>query len=382
MSHLHRAFLPLVLALALSGCMPNPAEPTSPTAAPIADSGASSEPAGPPTSLVGLGCDELVSLTTIQAALSTEVVARPVAPRPYGPSTALYDVALLQDGGTQCLWSNGDPLDFTEGYEEVRFSILPNAGDVWAATRARLLMTDDEIVLGGGAPVTFGDESVTDCASDDHGYYGTCLFEVLTGEYWLSFAITGVTETAGSGNAGDAIVRAVADAVGARPAPGPQWAPPAGTRPAPSDCAGVLPVADIRSALGEASIDEDFAYDSSPSFLDGASFAQAGAAHCGWRTPVDWIDPSGAGRYVVIFELAVLEGGSWYWDGSAEPPHVAGAVLTPVAGVGDAAWGSCHSAYPECTLHVLKDNTWFVLSSENAVTDLSAVVALAHEVVD
>ena len=54
--------------------------------------------------------------------------------------------------------------------------------------------------------------------------------------------------------------------------------------------------------------------------LDPPVVAQAGGILCTWRTPLDWVDPTPAARGEVTVYVAVLPGGSWFWDGASEPP--------------------------------------------------------------
>lgn len=369
---------PFVLSLAivalLAGCSPVTPEPA-PSASSTAGETVVETAAAAPSPLVEATCDELAPLEVVQAALAPDVVPREQPPRAYSPAFPLFQVAVAQLGGRECLWANGDPEDYAEDSRFVRLSVLPGASSAWAASRALLNGINDDGAIGGGAAVAFGDESSTDCASEDHGYYGTCTFDVLVGEYWLAFEITGVP-IEGTGNRADVLVSHVAASVAALAAPAASWPLPAGAYLAPDTCDGLIPLADVRTQVGVSELVEDFGQQWSAGVLSDAAFAQAEGLHCNWNTPADWVDPTPAGRYVAYVELTILPGSAWYLDGLTEPPHQTSVALAPVAGVGDAAWGGCNSTYAECSLHVLVDNSWLVFASSNG--GLPAVTALAQ----
>ena len=151
-----------------------------------------SQPA-PPVSLNGIDCDDLVSTATVQAALAPDVVIMSPEARLGMWQSGFYDATIQQAGGIVCLWGNGDPARRLR-----RGSVCSHAADTppcisdWEARRDTWGVSG---ISGTWAwPVLdIGDESLSDCGSEDHGYYGTCRFYVRVGEYWLDFDIYGVS---------------------------------------------------------------------------------------------------------------------------------------------------------------------------------------------
>ena len=378
MSFAPSAVLAFALVLALAGCGVPGASPVPPSDSPFprATQEPEPEPTGPPVSLHGTDCDDLVSTATVHAALAPDVVIMSPEARLGMWQSGFYDAAIQQAGGIVCLWGNGDPGDYADGRYVATLRILPRALSAWEANRDIWEGIRDGRGLGGGPVLTVGDESLSDCASEDHRYYGTCQFFVRVGEYWLDFDIYGVPVPTEVGpNPADAIVREVAETVGSLPDSGATWGPPAGTREAPADCAAGYSVDAIRAAFGVAEVRQE--PESAIAAIEAPALAQSRGLTCGWRTPLDWVDPTAAGRTGVYITVQILPGASWYWDGEVAPPYrVDIRTLSEMEGIGDAAWGDCFNG--NCTVHAIKDNTWYALSFPYQVDDMGSIATLAN----
>ena len=374
------SILALTTIALLAGCQPTPAG--SDDRLPVS---ASSDPvtapvAAAPVSLVGTDCAGLLSLAAVQSTLSTDVVlVDPLGSNISTPSGPLVDTAIAQDGGIKCVWRNGDP-DVVSEYRGVTLWLLPNADAAWAARADDLNAADDQVDILGGAPIEYGDESITDCGgTEDPWYYGTCFYNLRVGSYWLSIEIDGMLQDSAE-HSGRPVLEAATAAVEALPAPAAAWTPPAGSASLASSCEGAVPLATARSAISISTLIAEPTYKSGYE-AETAALYDVDALYCVWDTPADWVDPAGE-TFGVQITLVAIPGAEWAWSGTAAPPHDTEYALAPVTGIGVAAWGGCRSDFDACELQVLSRGTWFSIDSGYTRGSLTPLITIGTALID
>lgn len=373
--------LAVALTAVLAGCQPTPSRPdargpvpasSAPTAAPAA--------ALAPVSLIGTDCGGLVPLAAVQSALGPDVA--PVAstvPDFSTDWTPLVDTAIAQDGGLKCVWRNG-AYDAVDVYRAVTLTLLPNASRSWAAHASLLHEMDDAVDILGGAPVRYGDESISDCGGEeDPWYYGTCYYNVRVGDYWLSVVIEGMAQDSPE-HAGRPVLEAATAAIVVLPTPAAAWTPPPGSAALAPSCDEAVPLASARATMGIPTLVLEDASNTGAYEVETGALSDARALNCVWITPSDWVDPAGE-SYGLQVNLVAIPGGVWAWSGTSAPPHADGYAFAPVTGIGDAAWGGCRTDYDACQLQVLSHGTWFIVDGGGTHGSLSPLIGFGAAII-
>lgn len=269
------------LVLALVGCAPTPASDSSDTPS------ASSSPAlaKTPVPALPLTCAQLFTIGGVQAHLH-DTVSTKIDETHVGP--ALFDLALLQAGGTECGWGgqNGTDGAYDTG---VVIKILPDAATEFAA---RELPTIGPLVSG-----TIGSSSLYYCPD---GGVDWCTGDALAGNYWVTFQLGDANGAEGSGDATveaimNPLVAAIAKAGGTVAA----WAQPAKPFDGAALCSASTAPALVSAALGApATVGDAYELDGLPA----AAATRAGMVRCSWSAG----DNSSLG-------VDVLPGGSWVY---------------------------------------------------------------------
>ncbi len=371
-------------SIALTGCGAAPpvgevAPPRSPVAATPSPTPTEEAPAFPAL-LVPTSCDQLAPLDLVQGALAAPAVLvvgeRPSEFQNYFP---LPQGSLEQAGGLSCAWFYTSEA---EGDLGILIDVLPRATTEWAIALPQLTLIDDGAEEFGIFSNSFGDSSSTNCASfaeDSDPFRGRCFYDILVGEYWVSVYIKG----RGAYGADQPtrqreleILNRIPSVLENLPSQEPEWSIPE-TAFDPRSCAGLVSLDVMRTAAGEAALEDGFSAPALPyePFQQAASNL-AGALRCHWA--------SGAPDYVTA-DVVVLPGGVWVWDGISTPLTVLRydrGVPAPIAGVGDAAAGVCQGA-PDgpCELNVLIDGSWVVINVSSGALDIAALIPVANALV-
>lgn len=340
------------------------AAPPTPTSTP-----SPSAPATPPN-LVGVTCANLIPLATVKSLL----VGTGVSPQPYEGNYYEIDqaqnidrVALDQDGGLGCYWSNFE----TTAQLEVR--VIPNASTAFAAAAPALTATDDVAEhLVSSAP-TWGDKSYTDCG--DKNFSGAaCQFDILVGSYWININenrdkfVTGPAYPEDAGQ--KAAVAAIVASVKALPAPAAAWVPPAAASKIPTSCGDFISNATAKAAISASSVSLRQGPIDIADPWNKAVYAATGALDCEWNAF------KGGGMSDV--EIAVQPGSSWAWSTTSQPVHdKASFPYAPISGIGDAAMGACNTGLGECQLYAEVDKSWFLVELNDDHPSLSTAETVA-----
>lgn len=237
-----------------------------------------------PVPALPLTCAQLFTTGAVQSHLH-DTISTKVDETHFGSD--LFDLAILQAGGTECGWGgqNGTDGAYDTG---LVVKILPDAATEFAA---RPLPTDGSLVSG-----TIGSSSSYSCPD---GGTDWCNGDVLAGSYWISFQLGDANGAEGSGDATvEAILRPMADAIAKAGGSVAPWAKPAKPFDGMALCSASTASALVSTALGGLETVGD-AYE-----LDGlpaAAEKRVGMTRCQWSS-----GDVGSDLYV-----QVLPGGSW-----------------------------------------------------------------------
>lgn len=126
-------------------------------------------------------------------------------------------------------------------------------------------------------------------------------------------------------------------------------------------CADLVPLDDIRGALGNAVAPDDYPTEPGGSWpLTQVGLVQAGALRCHWSDAADQ-----QGDYVANLEVTALANAASSW-GDWKPTL---ASWAPAAAFGDESFGQCTSSlggsYRYCTYDILVGGTWLYIAVQN-----------------
>lgn len=182
--------------------------------------------------------------------------------------------------------------------------------------------------------------------------------------------------------AGAAAIVVVAMLAACAPGPGvePDASPDEGAQgPMPLvnvACADLVPLADIRAALGDAVEPDDFPFEPGGTWpLTHVGLRQGGALFCHWSDAANQ-----AGEYAANLEIIALpDAAAW----TAWEKELAG--WGPPSGFGDASYGTCTSSlggsYQYCKHDVLVGGVWLYVSVQNLIRP-DAAEPIVRSVVD
>ena len=169
-------------------------------------------------------------------------------------------------------------------------------------------------------------------------------------------------------------------APGGNPGVGPDGSLEEGTQgPTPLvsvACADLVPLEDLRAALGEPLEPEDFPFEPGGTWsLTHVGLRQGGALFCHWSDAANQ-----AGEYPADLEIIALSDATAW---AAWEKVIAG--WGPPSGFGDASYGTCQSslrgAYYYCDHDVLVDGTWLYISVQN-LADPDTAGPIIRSIVD
>ncbi len=330
----------LVGAVSLAACTPlgagptptipaGPAEPT-PTPTPTVD------PLAGPESVIGVGCDGILSTSSLAGAFPAGVTAIDAGEADMGSSPTIsltYTVRSL--GGLACEWNNGEPGQIPPGwsnpaYVGVIVLVLPNATSQWDRF--------ESIYASSGAVGSY-------CAATSVPLY--CSTNQIVGTSWVEVTVIGAASEA----AGTALGTEALGVIGAAGPGAPAWSPPTDTLALPAECPGVVTDAAVQSALGLS--DPVAASTGGGGWSLGAGARENwGGPHCYW---------SFVGADAGVGSLSTLPGGAWAWNEASAfltfPSPPASASLPGLA-PGDEAWLRCASADEYCVLDLVIGRNW------------------------
>ena len=368
----------IAVIVLLVGCTPQSSTPGSsgnPTSTKPSSTPQGEDDGDDAKTLADLDCSDLIPTSSVQ--LVTPAVA-PIASTHdlWDENQVIAHYAVEQRGGLNCSW--GDSPTETQEFVGITARVLPNAEAAWNAWFPRMTAMNDAHSLTGGALATYGDASAIDCAEfGDGSFYGDCSYNVLVNGYWLYLRMENQGGTWTAANAPDAAILTKAVALLGTLAPTEEAHPaPAGSLVTPTTCTGLLPIATIRSALGENAVVEDFSYADSLVFIDNGAITAEGGLFCNWRAPVGWIDAHGYESYVGV-GITILPGGAWANTGAAPLQDLNQLSYAPVAGLGDAAWSACGTG-GWCGAHVFAGGAWIGVEGGYQFTSTAPVESVAH----
>lgn len=284
-----------------------------------------------------------------------------------------YGAALTQLGGLGCYWAGGNMGD--GGFSaRLTIEVLPNAQTAFTSAASALLATDDVHEGLVKSEPKWGSQSYSDCLSKDDNE-GHCIFDILVSSYWLHIDEVPNQFSGHSypfSAAQTSLLTAAVAAVTSLAAPGAVWPVPAASASLPTACAS-LTKAQVASVLGpsaKSGVDEG----------DGFATFDAAVTHCAFLGNCYWQGPY-LGPTLTGIEVYTLPGSGWAWSASNPPKPDDGLTLTPLAGVGTAAFAGCSDEDGDCVLYAQVDYSWFEVEYTSSAATLAKTEALAQEIV-
>ncbi len=279
------------LVLALAGCTPTPASSPSarPSASPSPTASLASAPA--PAPALPLSCAQLFTTAAVQSHLHATVSVK-VDETHVGPE--LWDLAVLQAGGTECTWGGGDMTD--AAYDTgVVVSILPDAASEFAA---REVPAGGPLVTG-----TIGSSSAYDCSSG-----AWCVGDALAGSYWISFVVSDADSATNGPTPAtvESIMKPIADAVSGAGGSVAAWSKPKTSFDGAALCTAASASSIVSAAIGAT---VTLSPKTELSGLIGAVAGREGVGVCDW---------SSGGQPALSIE--VLPAGAWAFPRVAAAP--------------------------------------------------------------
>jgi len=288
------------LVLVLAGCTPTPA--LSPSARPSASPNPTATLASAPAPALPLTCAQLFTIGSVQSHLHANVSTK-VDETHVGPE--LYDLAVLQAGGTECTWGGDDMTD--SSYDTgVVLAILPDAATEFAA---RAIPTSGDPVTG-----TIGNSSEYTCSSG-----AWCDGDVLAGQYWISF-IVGDADSPDNGPTPatvEAIMKPIVDAVSKAGGSVSPWARPKTPFDGAALCTAASAPSIVSAAMGT-TVTAGPGYDFSGLF--GTAASRAGFTFCAWSS-----------AHGQTLSIQTLPAGAWVYPRVAAAPPLWTLIGHPTA---------------------------------------------------
>jgi hypothetical protein len=360
---------------ALTGCT-GPSHPSG-AISPLPRPHLTSAPAPAPTAAgtASTFCDRIVQLTAVRAALtSTAVTAQPYYLSDEDESPRLSHTAVPLLGGVQCLWQDRS-VDPTY---RLNIEVLPNASAAFVADSASLESADDghgDVSLPN-IPL-YGDASYTQCLNIDDPWYGDCAFNIRVGNYWVVVDTLNHDLAAPypESSAVAALLNSIISFVRSLPANPVPPHPTAESLTLPTSCDRVLPLASLRTAVGEPTL-VDTPWEGPGAYRGGLDDAASTAAH---ELSCFWIADDGR-----LLSIDLIPGSAVAWGTGPAPSGTAETGLTALSGLGRAAYQRCttDASNSQCQADVLVANTWFQLTEDNSTAvSATAFDSLAHQIV-
>lgn len=348
------------LAVVLTACTPiEAASTTTPTASSSPRPSAPAKPTAPVSSY-GFGCTNLVPQDTVATALSAATVLEPAFAGSTSADPKTWAASSL--GGLHCTWSNGVPMDQSEGgtplgterWAEV--TVLPGSHDDWDEYFER---------WANGESGPWADSTQLACFTGDGRVLDVCSINFLVGDSWVDLLMYGVADNVAASDAdATAAVTPFVEAIRAalKPtgtAPRYDWD---GTTPGanalPTECEAFVPAPAMSEVLGQ-----ELSYGSAPKSrlsIRGVASDDFGAPDCIFSLP-----NSDSARGV----LQALPGGRWAYEQLLETRMSAGADIDVVSidglGARDAFRECRTSPWPTCSVHLAVAGHWLEVRVSN-----------------
>ncbi|MEY9853772.1 hypothetical protein ABH923_003450 [Leifsonia sp. EB41] len=332
----------LLVALLTSCAAPGPAAPP-PTFRPSTPT-ATATAASAPTLRVATTCDALLPAASAEAAAGTGVQAREWAPTTRNP----VEFGDLRAGALTCEYRGELAAGSTWLAPDVFVGVLPTLG---ANDRFGALATIAGVTVDGdryfACPVSAGSTPTS------------CLFGAIVGDYQVIGTVTYPDRT----TLDQAAVRKVFDdataVVGRLGAPAPLWQPSGGSLRGVTSSDGFVPLVRIAAGLGVPSV---YSPKSEGGEYTTTQLASAQLSGAYWS---DFVDEGSAASV----GIAVLPGGSSYYDDVKRTPVPGTSDIQAVPGLGDDAYLSMFRiampggpGSPIPYLDVKVKNSWLQLS--------------------
>ncbi len=312
------------------------------------------EQSSAPNPTIGLDCDSVIELDTVQAALgAVELREDPV--RIPGGSWPLNFVGLAQAGALDCYWGD-DAAPQREYPRYLAVVVRTDASGMWNSW-------EQELSSWSQPTSGHGDAAYADCSGQPDYLY--CEYDVLIGNAWVHAEVKNLD----AHDDAAPIIRSLVDAVSEAEPAEQAWQSPAVRLPA--SCAELLTADAIMTAVGFDGIAEREYPLSMPIVLNEAL---AGGLECSWSN-------SYSSEQAMPVGVAIQPGAGWAWEALWAKPRPERSPAEPLAGIGQHAFAGC-SAEPNnvCFVDVLlPEGTWVAVdgNKQAGVDGLKAVAAAA-----